>query len=525
MPERGGPATQAGIQYQNSISALYLGRMCDAGSRPDRGRVVEVRVEAPTEVDDTVVRFADEHRTYTQVKLDVHRGDKAWRKLWKDFDAQFRREGFERGRDRLLLCVGTFRPEHHELRQLCLRATTSEDYEELWGRLTSPQKALVREIDSIRSGSVGEADTLEFLSHIDVEIWTPQHIEDTLLPDWMPDSDAPPTVVFGLLRDQVASEATRRGRFTSNSVRHFLEESGITLTAPPDADSLRASVRMCSAVLRQHKSNLGNTGPHIRRGVVEEIVAWARGASDEQNAAVLLDSAGMGKTVVMRDALDALEIADFTVLAIKADQQLSGVATQEDFREALGLPDSVEAVVGRLATLGPVAVLVDQVDALSFSLARDQKALNVVLGTVAKLRLIPNVRVLFSCRSFDLNNDPRLKRVEVARRFALPQLTEEEVAGVLRAKDIDFVTLSPATQELLRVPLHLDLFLRILEERSASSAGRGTDGISTLQDLYALLWREVILAPDLERPPAHEREQVLRLMTEYMDREQRTSAP
>lgn len=89
MAERGGPTTQAGIQYQNSVSALYLGRMCDAAPRSDRRRIVEVRVEAPTEVDDTVVRFADEHRTYIQVKLDVHRGDKAWRKLWKDFDAQF----------------------------------------------------------------------------------------------------------------------------------------------------------------------------------------------------------------------------------------------------------------------------------------------------------------------------------------------------------------------------------------------------------------------------------------------------
>ena len=143
MTERGGPTAQAGIHYQNSVSALYLGRMCDAAPRPDRERVVEVRVEAPTEVDDTVVRFADDHRTYIQVKLDVRQGDRAWRKLWKDFDAQFRREGFERGRDRLLLCIGVVRPEHYELRQLCQRAATSEDFEELWGRLTSPQQALI----------------------------------------------------------------------------------------------------------------------------------------------------------------------------------------------------------------------------------------------------------------------------------------------------------------------------------------------------------------------------------------------
>jgi hypothetical protein len=182
-------------------------------------------------------------------------------------------------------------------------------------------------------------------------------------------------------------------------------------------------------------------------------------------------------------------------------------------------------VVSRLAALGPVVVLVDQVDALSLSLARDQKALNIVLGTVARLRSIPNVRVLFSCRIFDLNNDPRLKRVEVDRRFALPKLADEEVADALCEEGVDLGTLSPATRGLLRVPLHLDLFMRILEEQLSSGVRRNTDGISTLQDLYALLWREVILVSDPESPPVHEREHVLRLMTDYMDRERRTSVP
>ena len=525
MPERGGPTTQAGIHYQNSISALYLGRMCDAAPRPARGRVVEVRVEAPTEVDDTVVRFADEHRAYIQVKLDVRQGDTAWRKLWKDFDAQYRREDFKRSRDRLVLCVGEVRPEHYELRELCQRASTSQDNEELWGRLTSPQQALVREIDSIRLGSVGETDVLGFLGRVDVEIWPLQHIEDALISTWMPESNVTPKALFGLLRDHAAKEAGRRGRFTSSSLRQLLGESEIQITAPPSVAGLRASVRSCGAILRQHKSTLGNTGRHIPRGVVGEIVAWALDASDEGNAAVLLDSAGMGKTVVMRDALETLEAADVDVLAIKADQQLSGVATREGLGEALGLPERVETVVGRLATLGPVVVLVDQVDALSLSLARDQKALNVVLDTVARLRLIPNVRVLLSCRIFDLNSDPRLKRVEVDRRFALPKLADEAVASVRREEGVEFGTLSPTTRELLRVPLHLDLFMRILEERSLSGLRRNTDGISTLQDLYALLWREVILVSAPGSPPQHEREQVLRLMINYMDRERRTSVP
>ena len=110
-------------------------------------------------------------------------------------------------------------------------------------------------------------------------------------------------------------------------------------------------------------------------------------------------------------------------------------------------------------------------------------------------------------------------------RFALPKLADKEIAGVLRKEGVDLGTLSPATRELLRVPLHLDLFMRILEEQPSKAVGRSTDGIGTLQDLYALLWREVVLVPNSESPPVHEREHVLRLMTDYMNREQRTSVP
>lgn len=59
MPERGGPTTQSGILYQNSVTALHLGRLCDEAARPAADRVVQVRVEAPEDVDDTVVWYSD----------------------------------------------------------------------------------------------------------------------------------------------------------------------------------------------------------------------------------------------------------------------------------------------------------------------------------------------------------------------------------------------------------------------------------------------------------------------------------
>ena len=55
MAESGGTTTQSGIYYQNSIAALYLGRLVDSQPRSAIDRVVEVRVEAPEHEDDIVI--------------------------------------------------------------------------------------------------------------------------------------------------------------------------------------------------------------------------------------------------------------------------------------------------------------------------------------------------------------------------------------------------------------------------------------------------------------------------------------
>lgn len=89
--------------------------------------------------------------------------------------------------------------------------------------------------------------------------------------------------------------------------------------------------------------------------------------------------------MVARDVLCALEEAGATVLAIKADQ-LSGIASADELQANLRLPDSPERILRRLAADGPVTLLIDQIDALSLSLARDQKALNIVLDLVARAR-------------------------------------------------------------------------------------------------------------------------------------------
>lgn len=73
MPEAGGPAAQSGFHYQNAVAALALADLLDLNPRVPRERAVEVRVEAPQDVDDVTIRFADGHSDSQSIKLAIRR--------------------------------------------------------------------------------------------------------------------------------------------------------------------------------------------------------------------------------------------------------------------------------------------------------------------------------------------------------------------------------------------------------------------------------------------------------------------
>jgi hypothetical protein len=68
MPESGGPTTQSGTYFQNTVATWYLARMLhDTQFSRTENRVVRVRSEALEDVDDVVITF-ERGTHYVQVK-------------------------------------------------------------------------------------------------------------------------------------------------------------------------------------------------------------------------------------------------------------------------------------------------------------------------------------------------------------------------------------------------------------------------------------------------------------------------
>jgi hypothetical protein len=592
MAQSGGPTTESGILFQNSIAALFLGDLLHPIQKLTRQTVVAVRVEAPTKVDDTVVTYGDGHRVFIQakesLKIQLSKAGKngneddieldeeddtseeygvdestektrpkkvAWVKLWEDFEAQFFESDFQRKHDRLCLYLGHTTGPLDLLRELCASAWGSNDAGDWFDNLPKKQKELVEK--SIRPLLKDEhkdfVSLWELLRHIDVEVDNLKRIEAYLAPLRMPNAkhkseDYNAANLFDFLLAECGRHARIRKQFDAANLLKELKNREIEIESSPAIDRLQEEVKAANLVLLNQRVTIGQKGKHLPREVTKQIVDWLTRSENAVSSdpkeervkeveekisevAFLHDIAGMGKTVVMHDVLKALD-GKVPVIAIKADNQLLRLKQGESLERCLGFSQSLPRVAYRLAQDsggGQAVVLLDQVDALSMALARDQDALDKISALVDQLRATPGVRVLISCRTFDLNTDPTLKQLPRKIEFALEPFSPDETESHLRAMGVEATALSPETRELLRVPLHLDLLALALEHQPEKLHSEVLvpmlGGVQTLQDLHTLLWEKVVEDERLDTQDISRRIDVVRLLADEISKSNKLTVP
>ena len=210
MSETGGATTQSGIHYQNSIAALFLGRLLDPRPRTASERVVEIRVEAPEHVDDVVVRHADGSRSFIQAKESLSLTSEAWSKLWSHFAAQAHECSAEQYR--LVLAVGTISGDIGQLRELCERAKGKQNHEEWLDSLSLTLKTVKHKIADALDEQTDQA-VFKVVRFVEVWIWPLDTIERDMITLWIPPSSSSLDTLFNLLRGKVGGKARIRGLF------------------------------------------------------------------------------------------------------------------------------------------------------------------------------------------------------------------------------------------------------------------------------------------------------------------------
>ena len=239
--------------------------------------------------------------------------------------------------------------------------------------------------------------------------------------------------------------------------------------------------------------------PSIPREEVGMIKAWIErevGTEKSATLGLLYGKAGIGKSVVMHDLLKILqENKDYRVLGLKSDQV--EFVDIDDLSHKLRLAQPIEKVVEMMAkNFQRVILLIDQIDALSLSLSSNRTPLRSLLKLIGQIQYIPNVRVVISCRPYDLEYDPMLDNLRIKNKWELKELTKEQVSRSLKDNNCN-ERLSDNLLRFLGNPLHLYLFLKV------KSYEKLTDPLTT-DLLYNQLWKKYV-ADDNERNVDKER--------------------
>jgi hypothetical protein len=271
-------------------------------------------------------------------------------------------------------------------------------------------------------------------------------------------------------------------------VRFFAERTVFSKPKASEADLL-AAFWSASARLRSVGKEIA--GVHVLQPTVWQLFDWVRNNDSREFAlAALLDQAGSGKTVAMSVLQNRLECAGYTVLGIKVDGL--SFTNPDELASAIGCPAPIPSAVQSLRSSGHrVAVLVDQVDALSSTMSREPAAITAVLEVVARLVGIEGVPVVLACRSFDWRYDVSLRtlRDRQPTEFSLPEFTDEQMNLVLRLAGIRLDTLHPLTAKVVRCPLRLRMLMEVIHVQRGTDPGWSPSAAAyTPQALYQEFW-------------------------------------
>lgn len=218
---------------------------------------------------------------------------------------------------------------------------------------------------------------------------------------------------------------------------------------------------------------------------------------------------------MMHDVLlDASKNAEYLVLGLKSDQ--IEFADTEDLSKRMHLAKPIVSVIRDMAyNVRRVVLLVDQIDALSLSLSSNRTPLRSIFKLIQQVREIPRVRVVLSCRPYDLEYDPILNDLDITTKWEVQNFSKNKVTEILKHCGAD-KNLSDGLIDFLVNPLYLYLYLKIIPY--------GIHRNPITEDvLYDELWRIYVRDIDESKVNKEKVLQLLDVMTANMYKRQELS--
>ncbi|MFZ1936913.1 MAG: hypothetical protein WCB27_04280 [Thermoguttaceae bacterium] len=244
--------------------------------------------------------------------------------------------------------------------------------------------------------------------------------------------------------------------------------------------------------------------------IVDEMVR-----SDGAKTVLVSASAGVGKSCVMTQVLDALETRGVPVLVVRMDRY-GDARSAQDIGKQMELPRSPTVTLAGLANGRESVLVVDQLDAVSQVSGRYPHLWEVFDSLYHEAAAYPNMRLIIACREFDLQHDYRLRKLrqpDVAKQISVQLLSLEEVDRALATTGCAAGRLNSRQKELLRTPFYLALFVSGFDDRGTDTEFQG------LGDLFDRYWERKCRAVSARLSGTNEWNSVMDRLCEAMSRD------
>ena len=224
----------------------------------------------------------------------------------------------------------------------------------------------------------------------------------------------------------------------------------------------------------------------IERKEINLLYNWVKEdlKDNESNIKLLVGNAGMGKSVVIKQLIERLGNDDIRCFAIKADRL--------HFPQGQPCNEQLELMINTFSSLiqeRKAVLIIDQIDALSQYITKDRNKLINVVTLIKQFTSddrLRNVRIVVSCRAFDLEFDPKLSELSSAPKIKLGLLDIADVEAVLhRLQKGLYQAMDEKTLTILQIPQHLNLFCRVFTRNKGKR-------YTSITELYDELWRQTI---------------------------------
>lgn len=262
-----------------------------------------------------------------------------------------------------------------------------------------------------------------------------------------------------------------------------------------DFSEIQKSIQNASYYLSGIKNFFeNNKTTHIEREETSEIINWLIKplSFNEKNILILEGDKGLGKSVVLKDVYDKLLNDFYPVLAIKADKYYAESPSQLEDRIFANPDITFQKLIASSRIFDkPLVIIIDQIDALSQTLSSRREYLQTYIRIIQEFIGRSNIRVVISCRSFDLNYDAELSRyrTEGVKQIKIKKLTPETVTKVLKQFNVSATT--KEITELLSTPSHMEAFTKL-----PSKGKLNINALVTVKDLYDKLWEDLVMNSD-----------------------------